>query len=363
MAIDRPGALPRRALLGAALAAATAGGPGVAAAARRARQAHLAAAWDQGAAHAVGLFASDAEALHVVAHAEVPTRAHGLLPMAGGWLLAVARRPGDWLLRWHPAHDRRQWAWAESGRVFTGHATLSADGDRLFTGETDTDTGAGLVGVRDPRSLAKRAEWPTHGLDPHALLAERGALWVANGGIPTWAETGRQRRDMHRMDSSLVNLHPDTGALLGQWRVHDRRLSLRHLARHRDLVGIALQAEHDDPADRSAAPLLAVFDGRSVDCIPLPPGDRLLGYAGDIVAQADGFIVSAPRAHCARPWTPGVGWRSAIGWGSACALAGSADATWLAGRAGGARLTWDGVGQRVLPPDLRVDNHWVPWSA
>jgi hypothetical protein len=44
----------------------------------------------------------------VSAALDVPTRAHGVWAEAGGTLLAVARRPGDWLLRWRPDARRRQ---------------------------------------------------------------------------------------------------------------------------------------------------------------------------------------------------------------------------------------------------------------
>ena len=56
------------------------------------------------------------------------------------------------------------------------------------------------------------------------------------------------------MNSSLVRLDGDTGALLGRWRLHDPRLRLRHLAGHpgRKVLGIALQAEHDDTSAQHA---------------------------------------------------------------------------------------------------------------
>lgn len=64
------------------------------------------------------------------------------------------------------------------------------------------------------------------------------------------------------MDSSLVRLQGDSGALLRQWRLSDQRLSLRHLAwnTQRNVLGIALQAEHDQETERSMAPVLALFD-------------------------------------------------------------------------------------------------------
>lgn len=144
----------------------------------------------------------------------------------------------------------------------------NADGRTLYTTEMDLDTGAGPLGVRDAASLEKRAEWPTHGIDPHQLVWDAvhpGRLIVANGGVPTRPETGRLKLDLERMDSSLVALDAGSGSLCGQWRLDDARLSLRHLAwgrvEGRPLLGIALQAEHDDAAQRTDASVLALFDG------------------------------------------------------------------------------------------------------
>ena len=58
------------------------------------------------------------------------------------------------------------------------------------------------------------------------------------------------------MDASLVALHPGNGELLGQWRLADPYLSMRHLAwdaRHQRL-GIALQAEHPLPRPAGKRP-------------------------------------------------------------------------------------------------------------
>ncbi|WP_036236917.1 DUF1513 domain-containing protein, partial [Methylibium sp. T29-B] len=174
------------------------------------------------------------------------------------------RRPGDWLVRWQPDGRRSpQWQWAEPGRAFNGHVIAGAGGTRLYTTETDLETGSAWIGVRDARSLEKLDEWPTHGIDAHELLLDDDdtgghdapSLWVANGGVPTRPETGRQKLNLDRMDSSLVRLDARSGALRGQWRLDDRRLSLRHMAwrdtpaagaRTQRVLGIALQAEHDD---------------------------------------------------------------------------------------------------------------------
>lgn len=329
--------------------------------------ARLAAAWDETAGgHFVGLLGlgRDGRGLQVLARLEVPSRAHGLAWEPGGSLLATARRPGDWMLRWSPGGGAPQWCWSAPDRRFTGHTLRDADGQRLFSVETDLDSGRGLVACRDARTLEVRAEWPTHGIDPHQLIwGADGHLLVANGGVPTLPETGRAKRDLDRMDPSLVRLDRQTGALRGQWRLPDPRLSVRHLARDAaGRVGVALQAEHDDPARRAAAPVLAVFaDDRLTLAEAAMP---LAGYGGDVAAVPDGFVVSVPRAGGVGSWTSAGAWRGFEALPDACALASPEGRPWWAAGAQSARQHGPGSEARDHPlPALRLDNHWVLLDA
>lgn len=351
----------------------------------------LAATWQSAGGYQVGLLAARGAALQVLAGVDVPTRAHGVLREASGSLLAVARRPGDWLLRWHPgaqgeASQRAQWGWIEADRAFNGHVVSSRDGRTLYTTETNLETGSGMIGVRDAASLEKIAEWPTHGMDPHELLLDvDGSLVVANGGIPALPETGRVKLNMEQMDASLVRLHPVTGALLGQWRLADARLSLRHIAwgplrapgvaqghaadaasfspGARRLLGVALQAEHADPATQKAAPVLALFDGQTLQVCTADAGQALLGYGGDIACNAEGFSVSCPRAQGVAQWGPEGQWRGWLPLTEACALASVGDTLWVGGREGVLNQAPHHLHASTLPPQLRLDNHWADWAT
>lgn len=338
------------------------------------RPLRLAASWElAGARPRLGVLEAQGSALRIVASIELPGRAHGLCAEADGSLLAVARRPGDWLLRWHPGSGAVQWQWADSDRAYTGHVLASADGRTLYTPQTDLDSGQGLIAVRDARTLATRAEWPTHGLDPHALVRDAdGALIVANGGIATRPESGRRKLAQTTMDPSLVRLDARSGDALGQWRLDDPRLSIRHLAWGRGaapgVLGIALQAEHDDATQRAAAPVLALFDGAALRAAEPGRADAatqpLAGYGGDIAALDDGFAVSCPRAAGGGVgrWTADGRWRGFVALPEACALA-SADAPgkglWSGGREQ-ALSQAAGVGAAALAlPALKLDNHWL----
>jgi len=321
-----------------------------------------------------GVLVADRErgALRIGWSVELPARAHGLLAERDGGLLVVAVRPGRWLLRIDPQGQvvrNFQLDDAAGSRRFNGHVVASPDGTRLYTTETDAATGAGWI------TFTRLAEWPTHGIEPHDIVVDReGQLVVANGGILRTPDD--RKRDLDRMDSSLVRLHAETGEVLGQWRAPDPRLSLRHLAWSpaggdaAALLGIAMQAEHDDPARRAEAPVLAVWDGRELR-VPSYAVDGA-GYAGDIApAVQGGFVVSNNAAGRALLWQPGVPARltPVAELQQAYALCRWPDPQQPGGvliaAARGLGL-WHPVRPAALlpwPEAMVLDNHWVAMSA
>jgi hypothetical protein len=329
---------------------------------------NVAAAWQSGSRHFVGMLSLTPGApARELAAIEVPTRPHGVWADRSGRIVAVARRPGDWMLRWRGAGHAPQWRWIEPLRAFNGHAVIGEDGTRLFTTETDLETGQGVIGVRDARTLEKAAEWPTLGTDPHQLLRDRlapGHLVVANGGLTTMPETGRVKHDVERMDSSIVRIDARTGRAAGQWRLDDQRLSLRHLAWSHDgrRLGIAMQAEHDDARARAEAPVLAVFDGNALQAVAAPRA--LAGYGGDIAPTSDGFAVSCPRAggiaHFSTAVPQSGAWRTFTSLPEACALATDEGlGLWAAGRPNASAQLGDDATPVPMPlGERKMDNHW-----
>lgn len=243
----------------------------------------------------------------------VPSLPHAIVPEAEGGFMAVATRPGTWLLRVDAQGkvqhriDMTEEARVSAGRTLDGHVIASHDGQWLYTGETDRQTGAGWFSVRDARNLRKVAEHRTHGIDPHQILVDaEGKLLIANGGIPR-TESGA-KRNLERMNPNLVRVNAETGEQLGEWQLRDKRLSPHHIAWNRPLageptlLGIGLQAEHDDPAQRRDAPLLAVWNGQDLS---IPTHVVAEGYAGDVAAGPNGgFVLTAQRANTIVLWQP-----------------------------------------------------------
>lgn len=332
-------------------------------AARSGEAIQLAATWQAGSGYQLGIL-EFADSLAIRARLDIPTRAHDLFQEPAGTLLAVARRPGDWLLRWNREGEALAWRWIEPRRAFAGHVLTSMDGRTIYTTELDLDSGMGLVGVRDAATLEKRAEWATQGMDPHMLTWDAnqpGTLIVANGGVPTQPETGRIKRDMEKMDSSIVRLDAATGDLLGQWRLEDSRLSLRHLAWNgqsgKPVLGIALQAEHDEAAAKANAPILALFDGRTLRTVEAPVS--LAGYGGSIAPLGDGFAVGCPRSQGVAVFGAEA-FRTLVSLDEACPLATAQGKLWAGGRGQLMAMAEDmgqtGSGQ---VPGIRLDNHWI----
>lgn len=288
----------------------------------------------------------------------LPGRAHGLVTGTDGSLLVVAVRPGQWMQR-YDANGRLQQALqldTHADRHFTGHAIASADGQLLYTGETDPRDDSGWIGVRDIHTLQLVSQWPTHGVEPHDLkLDATGALIVANGGIRR--ASGDRKRELERMDSSLVRLAATDGALLGQWRADDPRLSLRHMSWSHNmdgspLLGIALQAEHDSPEARRDAPVLATWDGAQLE-IPSHAADAN-GYAGDIAtAPRGGFILSSNQVGRALWWHPSAP-------GKLTQIAQLTEAYALSSHRGGAALGGGGTEDTVLISSARGAAAWNP---
>lgn len=368
-------ALPRRRFLAALSSLAIGGAARAAPAELRAPRQRLAAAWrlPDGSAEEldrVGVLEIDwaASRISVLADHPAPGRAHGLMAMPDGGFVAVANRPGRWLLRCD-AQGRvmQRHALDDDGAPHTlgGHAMLSADSQRLFTCETNPDTGDGWIGVRSPDTLRRLGEFPSQGLDPHQMLLDgEGRLWVANGGIPRLRD-GRKTA-LERMAPSLVQLAADDGRLLAQHRLDDARLSLRHIAWAEGgsaRLGVALQAEHDDEDRRREAPLLAVLEGGRLS---VPTRDAQgAGYAGDIAAgPGGGFVLSGQRTGRGLWWHPGAATElvRVAELGEPCALArwDGGRGVLIAARLGVAR--WhisDAPRMLRWPMPMSPDNHWL----
>lgn len=236
---------------------------------------------------------------HVAAH---PTRP---------WLMAVARRP-DRFIDVVDQNSGQLIKRIESGadRHFYGHAIFSADGRWLVATENDIASSTGRVVIRDcHNNFAVHADYSSFGIGPHELawLNDQRTLVIANGGIRTHPDAGRQKLNLDSMQPSLAYIDSQSGALLEQARLPAalHQCSIRHLDvnRHND-VAIAMQYQGEL---YDTVPLVATHQrGQPIRPLAMPDRvrQRMKQYCGSARFDSSGefFAISAPRGDLISFW-------------------------------------------------------------
>lgn len=218
----------------------------------------------------------------------LPARGHaGVAHPHAPEAVAFARRPGTFALAIDCVSGKViQQLNSPAGRHFYGHGTFVADGDILCTTENDYDNTAGVIGLWSRSEGYRRiGEIPSHGLGPHEILRlDNDILVIANGGIETHPDHGRDKLNIPTMQPSLTYVTPD-GTLKDKVELAPElhRNSIRHLAARADgLVGFAMQWQGEQ---RDAVPLLGLH--RLAGTVTLAQADlgeqlAMQGYAGSI---------------------------------------------------------------------------------
>jgi hypothetical protein len=231
----------------------------------------------------------------------LPDRGHGIgLHPARPLAAVVARRPGTFLLTFDTdtgeVIDRFD---SIAGRHFYGHAVFSADGSRLFATENAWASGDGLVGVYDvDHGLERLGEFPSHGIGPHELrlMPDGRTLAVANGGLRTRPDRGREPLNLDTMSPSLAFLDGDSGRLVSRHRLPapPYRLGIRHL----DVSAggrVCLGLQHAG-ATAGIHPVTAIHEpGRGLRLLDLPPAllARAGNYCGSVRFDRSGRWIAA----------------------------------------------------------------------
>jgi hypothetical protein len=239
---------------------------------------------------------------------ELPLEGRGhdiALDPASGTAVVFARRPGSFALAFD-IRDRREPVLftTPANRHFYGHGVFGRDGRLLYATEHDNDTRDGLIGVYDAGAGFKRiGEMPTYGIGPHEviLLADNKTLAIANGGIETHIETGREKLNLDSMQPSLAFVDSTTGALITQHKqgrdLH--KLSIRHLAADaRGSIWFGCQWEGADAETPELVGCAGLDRPLRILQPKKPMGAELAGYIGAVAISGDGRVMaaSAPRA-------------------------------------------------------------------
>jgi hypothetical protein len=185
-----------------------------------------------------------------------------------------------------------------TGRHFYGHGVFSEDGRILYATENDFASGTGLIGLYDSADGYRRiGEFPSGGIGPHELLLhpDGRSLIVANGGIRTNPETGREKLDRDTMVSSLTRIDLAHGAITESVELPRelRLLSLRHLTI--DATGtIWFGAQWEGNAGETPPIVGRYRPGSSLSTLMLPePLARLSqNYVGSLTSDPGGDLVA-----------------------------------------------------------------------
>lgn len=305
----------------------------------------------------------------------LPGRGHGstVRPHSNEGLV-VARRPGRFAIVFDIDEGRERHRLSPAaGRHFYGHGIYSPDGKTLWMTENNFDNGQGVIGVYDAANgYVRTGEFPSGGIGPHQLLLTPGGrtLAVANGGILTHPDNGREKLNIDTMRPSLAYIDARNGTISNQiFFSKDRlqKLSIRHIALTAD--GSVCVGCQDQLSDGRKLPLVYLHNGQDsrLAALPMPQNilSRFNGYCGSVVFDTPGrtLAVSSPRGGLVGFWRlPDGKWQGHVELADGCALAPSAGGMVVSSGNG----TIETLSTAFLPINAerhafrRWDNHMTP---
>ncbi|MCB9586527.1 MAG: DUF1513 domain-containing protein [Polyangiaceae bacterium] len=187
-----------------------------------------------------------------------------------------------------------------AGHHFYGHGAFSPDASLLFAVETNLETRAGVISIRDPNADFKVVgEFPSFGQKPHdcVLLLEEGLLVVTNGGGPHGSE--------ELANISFIEI--SSGKLVEQLVVEDRRRNAGHVAvdRQRNLAMVSAPREGLPTSEAGGVTLRAT--GRSAWTHVTEPAEvcaRMLGESLSVCIDTgtDSAWVTNPSGNLLTQW-------------------------------------------------------------
>lgn len=292
-------AIDRRRLLGALIAAAATARWGVGGArALDGEPLYISCRMDAKEAASVAVLTANGELLLETA---LPARGHDIAQRPHSRQFVVfARRPGTWAVAVDADRAREpQVIMARADRHFFGHGVFSTDGRLLYASENDIKTGDGIIGVYDvDAGYTRIGEFKSGGIGPHdlSLLADGRRAVIANGGLKTLPDTGREILNIDDIAPNLAVLDLASGRIEGVIELDRayKKLSIRHLARTSD-DRIAFACQHQGDADE-LPPLVGVLDrdgkARLFDA-PEEALARLNNYVGSVALDESGSVIAA----------------------------------------------------------------------
>ena len=319
--------------------------------------------------HLARVFDGDGQ---VIASLELPGRGHGVaVSPTNRTAVVIARRPDRYALAFRrDTGEVTTTLTAPEGRHFYGHGTFSPDGRLLLTTENDYENGRGAIGVWDAADgFARIGEWESFGVGPHDVLRMPAGniVAVANGGIVTHPDSGRDKLNLNDMSPSLVLIDARSGERLNECKLPRtlHQLSIRHLAASRS--GVIVAAMQYEGPKQNAPPLVFTWDGGVPRILEAKWNIQraMRNYCLSVAVDASDEIaaVSCPHGNLVTFWDIAAGkLAGAVGARNARGVAATGHPReFLITSGDGTRMVYDTAHKRKRPlpvvPALRWDSH------
>lgn len=223
-------------------------------------------------------------------------RGHGLCqnPITTDQVLMFSRRPGTHGMRLNIRTGLIDGTFqSQTDRYMQGHGCYSADGKWIYCTESSISTGEGKITVRDAETLEQVNEFNSYGIGPHEikLMPDGYTLVVANGGLLTHPDSGREVLNLDTMRSSLTYIDSRTGTLSSEHFLTEKKASIRHLDVAADgTVAIALQVQRAAMNNNELVSLAAIHKpNQSLTVLNAPEAlmVKLNDYMGSVAIHND----------------------------------------------------------------------------
>ena len=266
-----------------------------------------------------GILTSDCQG-HIVSDFAVPYRIHmadlfPAQPQQQTAILANSRAPGAPLQKYSLNGTLLAELMPPEQMHFEGHTVFSDDGRLLYATASHYTQQQGYVLEVDCQTFTLQRLLPSGGIGPHELVISHDQLFVANTGVLTHPDSGRQALNIDSMESSLVQLDISSGTIVHRWHSPIQALSARHLAIMADgslLLGCQYQKKDQRPA------CLALAQPGATQLTLLGNDNEryywdMKGYTASVTAfdkhspLAGQALISNPRGHILSQWQPADG--------------------------------------------------------
>jgi len=193
-------------------------------------------------------------------------RGHGLNqhPTKKQFIVMMARSPGTLGMVLNITNGELTHTFcSQTDHHMHGHACYSADGNFLYTTESNFKTGEGFIIGRETTRYQVVSAYSSGGIGPHelAFMPDNKTLVVANGGLLTHPDSGRKILNLKSMKSNLSDIDSITGNLINSFSLKHSvidfsKASIRHLDVAKDgTVAIALQVQRSAMKHNKLIPL------------------------------------------------------------------------------------------------------------